>query len=116
MFDFQPLFEFSRQNCVAICSFLVPAILLTTIATLILVATSQSLTKMCWSRGVASVLASVLFLHVSTWFTIGIVTPITFILLGLGSTCSIINIMAVAYRQEVQMLGAKLTAKLLSLT
>jgi hypothetical protein len=114
MFDFQPLFEFSRQNCVAICSFLVPANLLTTITTLVLVATGQSLTKMRWSRGIASVLASVLFLHVSTWFMIGIITPVTFILFGLGSTCLIVNILAVAYRQEAEMLGVKLTAKLLS--
>lgn len=108
MFDFQPLFEFSRQNCVAICSFLVPANLLTTITTLVLVATGQSLTKMRWSRGIASVLAIALFLHVSTWFMIGIITPVTFILFGLGSTCLAVNLVAVAYRQEAQLLSAKL--------
>ncbi|NJK55080.1 MAG: hypothetical protein HC939_03430 [Pleurocapsa sp. SU_5_0] len=108
MFDFQPLFEFSRQNCVAICSFLVPANLLTTITTLVLVATGQSLTKMRWSRGIASVLAIALFLHVSTWFMIGIITPVTFILFGLGSTCLAVNLLAVAYRQEAQLLSAKL--------
>ena len=100
MFDFQPLFEFSRQHCVAICSFLVPANLITTVTTLILVAQGQSLTKMRWSRGIASILAIVLFLHVSTWFMIGIITPVTFILFGLGSTCLIVNLLAVAYRQE----------------
>lgn len=108
MFDFQPLFEFSRQNCVAICSFLVPANLLTTITTLVLVATGQSLTKMRWSRGIASVLAIALFLHVSTWFMIGIITPVTFILFALGSTCLVVNLLAVAYRQEAQLLSAKL--------
>ncbi|MEN9566641.1 MAG: hypothetical protein RLZZ69_1837 [Cyanobacteriota bacterium] len=112
MFDLQPLFEFSRQNCVAICSFLVPAILLTTIATLVLVATGQSLTKMRWSRGIASVLAIALFLHVSTWFIIGIITPVTFILFGLGSTCLVVNLIAVAYRQQAQLLSAKLLSPL----
>lgn len=112
MFDLQPLFEFSRQNCVAICSFLVPANLLTTITTLVLVATGQSLTKMRWSRGMASVLAIALFLHVSTWFMIGIITPVTFILFGLGSTCLVVNLIAVAYRQQAQLLSAKLLSPL----
>lgn len=93
MLDLQPLFEFSRQNCVAICSFLVPAILLTTIATLVLVATGQSLTKMRWSRGMASVLAIALFLHVSTWFMIGIITPrhLHFVWLGFNLPCRQFN-------------------------
>jgi hypothetical protein len=112
MFDFQPLFEFSRQNCVAICSFLVPANLLTTITTLVLVATGQSLSKMRWSKRIASVLAIALFLHVSTWFMIGIITPVTFILFGLGSTCLVINLIAVAYRQQAQLLSAKLLSPL----
>jgi hypothetical protein len=112
MFDLQPLFEFSRQNCVAICSFLVPANLLTMITTLILVATGQSLTRMRWSRGMASVLAIALFLHVSTWFMIGIVTPVTFILFGLGSTCLVVNLIAVAYRKEAQLLSIKLLSPL----
>ena len=107
MFDFQPLCEFSRQNCVAICSFLVPANLLTTIATLVLVATGQSLAKLRWSRGIATVWAIILSLHVSTWFVVGIVTPVTFILFALSSTCLIINLVAVAYRQEARMLGAR---------
>jgi hypothetical protein len=112
MLDLQPLFEFSRQNCVAICSFLVPANLLTTITTLVLVATGQSLTRMRWSRGMASVLAIALFLHVSTWFMIGIITPVTFILFGLGSTCLVVNLIAVAYRQQAQLLSAKLLSPL----
>jgi hypothetical protein len=112
MLDLQPLFEFSRQNCVAICSFLVPANLLTTITTLVLVATGQSLTRMRWSRGMASVLAIALFLHVSTWFMIGIITPVTFILFGLGSTCLVVNLIAVAYRKQAQLLSAKLLSPL----
>jgi len=112
MFDLQPLFEFSRNHCVAICSFLVPANLLTTITTLVFVFQGQPIAKMRWSRGIASIFAIALFLHVSTWFIIGVVTPVTFILFGLGSTCLLINIVAVAYRREAQQLSAKLLAPL----
>ncbi len=106
MFDFEPLFQFSRHYCVAICSFLVPANLITTILTVVLVVRGESLSKMLWSKGTASVFAIALFLHVSTWFMIGIVTPVTFILFGLGTTCLIINMLAVAYRQEIAQLLA----------
>ena len=108
MFDFEPLFQFSRHYCVAICSFLVPANLFTTIFTVVLVVRGESLQKMQWSKGIASVFAIALFLHVSTWFMIGIVTPVTFILFALGTTCLIINMLAVAYRQEiVQLLASR---------
>ena len=106
MLDFEPLFQFSRQYCVAICSFLVPANLLTTIFTLVMVVRGESFYKMLWSKRIASVFALTLFLHVSTWFMIGIVTPVTFILFGLGTTCLIINILSVAYRREIAQLLA----------
>lgn len=106
MFDFEPLFQFSRQYCVAICSFLVPANLFTTIFTLVMVARGESLSKILWSKRIASVFACTLFLHVSTWFMIGIITPVTFVLFGLGTTCLIINMLAVAYRREITQLFA----------
>ena len=101
MFDLQPLLEFSRQNCVAICSFLVPANLITTITTLGLVIMNRSLLQISWSIGIASVFATTLFLHVSTWFIIGVITPVTFILFGLGTTCLIVNALAIVYRQQI---------------
>ena len=101
MLDFQSIFEFSRNNCVAICSFLVPANLITTIATLALVIMDRSLLKISWSMGIASILATTLFLHVSTWFIIGVITPVTFILFGLGTTCLAINALAIIYRQKI---------------
>ena len=113
MFDLQPLFEFSRFHCVAICSFLVPANLLTTtIAILVSIVRGQSLTKIFWLRRIASVFAIALFLHVSTWFIIGVITPVTFILFGLGSSCLIIDIVAVAYRQPTRILWGKLLSPL----
>ena len=111
MFDFA-LFEFSRQHCVAICSFLVPANLIATITTLTLVFMGQSVTKMSWSKGIASIFAIALFLHVSTWFTIGVITPVTFILFGFGSTCLIMNLVAVAYHREARLISAKLLSAL----
>ena len=105
---FEPIFEFSRHNCIAICSFLVPANLVTTVITLILVATDRSLSKMRWSRAIASVLAATLFLHVSTWFIIGVITPVTFILFGLGTTCLVVNILAVMYAKEIVEIKSKL--------
>ena len=105
---FEPIFEFSRHNCVAICSFLLPANLIATVVTLILVATEQSLSKMRWSRAIASVLAATLFLHVSTWFIIGVITPVTFILFGLGTTCLVVNMLAVMYAKEIAEISTKL--------
>ena len=110
MLDFQPIFEFSRNNCVAICSFLVPANLFTTIATLGFVIFNQPLVKIRWSMRIASIFAIALFLHVSTWFIIGVITPVTFILFGLGATCLAINAFAIAYRQEIhQLISMKLS-------
>ena len=104
MFDFEYLFQFSRHNCVAICSFLIPANLIVTIATVVMMVRGQSLPKMLWSSGIAGVLSIALFLHVSTWFMIGVVTPVTFILFGLGTTSLMINILAVTYRREITQL------------
>jgi hypothetical protein len=101
MFDLEPVFEFSRQNCVTICAFLVPANLIATITTLFLVISSQSLWKIRCSLATASLLAITMFLHVSTWFIIGVITPITFILLGLGTTCLLTNSLAVIYRHPI---------------
>ena len=109
MFEIEPIFEFSRHHCVAICSLLVPANLVATIATLYLVVRGRTLSQMRWTQAIASFFAVTLFLHVSTWFVIGIVTPVTFILFGLGTSCLLVNSLAVAYRQQISRLfSAKL--------
>ena len=108
MFEVEPIFEFSRHHCVAICSLLVPANLIATIATLYLVVRGRSLFKLRWSQAIASFFAVTLFLHVSTWFIIGIITPVTFILFALGTSCLFVNSLAVAYRQEFRLFSAKL--------
>ncbi|WP_238546812.1 MULTISPECIES: hypothetical protein [unclassified Synechocystis] len=83
------LADFSRGNCVGICAFLVPSILLCTTICAGLISLGQPR----WSVNTAYIatLAScgVMGLHVASWFTIGVVTPVTFILLGLSLTCGV---------------------------
>ena len=99
MLDLEPLFEFSRTYCVAICSFLVPANLFTTIATMILVYKQLPPRQISLSATLAITFALTLFLHVATWFIIGVITPVTFILAGLGATCIVTNLVLVNYRR-----------------
>lgn len=96
--DFSFLAEFSRDRCIAICAFLVPANLLLTLQTLSLVARNRSQSSIRWSVAIATALAIILVLHVGTWFAIGVVTPVTFILLGLASTCLAANFWTTIYQ------------------
>ncbi len=120
MFDLEPVFAFSRNNCVAICAFIVPGNLLITLQILIALAMERPSegggagTRVLHSRppwqiflaiALAITLALTLFLHVFTWFAIGVVTPVTFILFGLGTTCLIINIWTLIYWQKFPQLG-----------
>ncbi len=93
--DYTTLFEFSRDHCVAICASLVPAILLATITTLTCVGWRRPARQVLLSAGSASLLAGVMVLHVLTWFLIGVVMVPTFVLLGLGSVCLVINLWAI---------------------
>jgi hypothetical protein len=102
MIDFHPLFEFSRANCIAICGFLVPANLLTTLQTMILTGLGRPQRKVWVSAGIASICALVMVLHVFTWFAIGVVMAPTYILLCLGTTCLAINFCCVVYPLSTQ--------------
>jgi hypothetical protein len=125
MLNLEPVFEFSRNNCIAICAFLVPANLLITVQILISLAIerpggrggagiSVPYSKPPWQIRLAVALAITfaltLFLHVFTWFSIGVVTPVTFILFGLGTTCLAINIWASIYWQKLPQLVRSLFA------
>ena len=101
LLNFEPIFEFSRQNCVTICAFLVPANLFTTALTLILLFTQRSPTQIRLAITLSVIFAFTLFLHVSTWFIIGVITPVTFILFGLGATCLTISVLVNIYRHEL---------------
>ena len=85
------LADFSRGNCVGICSALVPLILLSTIACggMTYFCQPQRLVNTTYGAVIISCLAMVL--HVSSWFAIGVITPVTFILLGLSLTCASVS-------------------------
>lgn len=97
MLDLNPLFEFSRTNCVAICAVLVPANLLATSQTLLLLWFRRPLKQVWLMVAIASFYALVMVLHVMTWLMIGVVMMQTFILLGLGAMCLCTNLGAIAY-------------------
>jgi hypothetical protein len=108
VFDLEPIFQFSRNNCVAICAFLVPANLVTTAQTLRLLLLRRSSFQVRFSATIAVLLALTLFLHVATWFIIGVVTPVTFILAGLGTSCIVINLVLVFYQSFLRQYLLKL--------
>ncbi|WP_071525255.1 hypothetical protein [Spirulina subsalsa] len=88
------LADLSRTYCVGICAFLIPLDLTLTGCTLFWLVTQRP--KMVTRCAIAACTVSLLiFLHISSWFTIGVVTPVTFILSGLGLLCLSVNLSAV---------------------
>lgn len=100
MVDFNPLLEFSRTHCIAICAFLVPANLLATLQTLLFVWFSRPVTQIYGIATVASLYALLMILHVMTWLTIGVVMLPTYILSFLGCLCLLINISAIVVAMQ----------------
>jgi hypothetical protein len=120
MIDIHTILEFSRQNCVAICAFLIPATLLTTISTLVLLFLQRPISQIRLSVSLAMLLALTISIHVGSWLAIAVVTPISFILLGLGTTCFTINLWAIKYpeslRQLLQLVRGTLAKQLVQRT
>jgi len=87
----QTLADLSRTHCVGVCSFLVPAMLLLTLLSLALVYRHQRAWPLDLSVGCAGVAITLMIAHVGTWFAIGVVTPITFILISLSALCLLVN-------------------------
>ncbi|BAZ84923.1 hypothetical protein [Dolichospermum compactum] len=100
MLDFNTLIEFSRNNCVGICAFLVPANILTTLLTIVLTVLNRPMGQVWMSIGFACTFASIMMLHVYTWFMIGVVMPPTYILLSLAITCLLTNILIIIWRRN----------------
>lgn len=92
MFDITSLCEFSRNHCLGICAFLVPANLLATLTSLILMIVNPSQTKRLISAGIAISFAIILSCHVASWFIVGVIQVPTFILLALSVFCISLNI------------------------
>jgi hypothetical protein len=87
MFELNSIAEFSRCHCIGICAFLVPTNLCLAIATMGLTAWDRMprLTLAIVTVGIFP--AITLFLHVATWWAIGVVMLPTFILPILATTC-----------------------------
>lgn len=100
MLDLNTLAEFSRNNCIGICAFLVPANILTTLLTMILTFLNRPLGQVLISTGLACLFASVMVLHVYTWFMIGVVMTPTYILLSLAVTCLLTNLFLIIWRRN----------------
>ncbi|MBW4618874.1 MAG: hypothetical protein KME17_05890 [Cyanosarcina radialis HA8281-LM2] len=94
---FEALCEFSRDRCIAICAFLVPANLLVTSLTMIFTGLQRPRTQIWQTTAIANILAVTMIFHVFTWFAIGVVMAPTFILLFLGCTCLSINLWAIVH-------------------
>ncbi|NEO26731.1 MAG: hypothetical protein F6K03_07495 [Kamptonema sp. SIO4C4] len=97
-----PLGDFSRTHCAAICAVLIPLTLLTTLYTLGSGILNRPPTQTLWSAGLSSFVTILLFLHVSSWFWVGVVTPITFILCGLGTMCLTVNWLVVGWHYRLR--------------
>jgi hypothetical protein len=100
--DLNTMAEFSRCYCIGICAFLVPANLLLASSVMLLVALNRSKQLIYAIICVALVPAIVLFLHVATWWAIGVVMLPTFILPILVSTCLMIYAYAVVNPQHMR--------------
>ncbi|MDB9314811.1 hypothetical protein PN462_16985 [Spirulina sp. CS-785/01] len=99
--------DFSRTYCGAICAVLIPLNLLITLYTLGSVIMQRPPIQTFWSASCASLTTLILFFHVSSWFWVGVVTPVTFILLGLGTTCLTVNWTVVGWRYRLQFSGSQ---------
>jgi len=101
MIDLNTIFEFSRNNCVAICAFLVPANLLLTLQTLVLTVLRRPQSQIRNAVLVACIPAVLVIFHVLTWLMIGVVMAPTFILLFLGGICLGINFWAISHAYAI---------------
>ncbi|WP_341528957.1 hypothetical protein WKK05_06420 [Nostoc sp. UHCC 0302] len=89
------LIIFSSTYCISICAFLIPANLIATSSTIILTLLGRPAIQILQSVGIASFFALLMILHVFAWFVIGVVMAPTYILLGLGSICLLVNLRAI---------------------
>jgi hypothetical protein len=96
MLDFNTICEFSRNHCVAICAFLVPANLVATIAIIILTALRSPAAQVQRVATIGNIFAVVMIFHVLTWFMVGVVMAPTYVLFVLATSCLIVNCWAIA--------------------
>lgn len=98
------LFEFSRERCIEICALMVPANLLLTLRTVLLVGQLRPQVQVQYTSFAASFFALIVLLHVFTWFVIGVVMAPTYILLALACVCLSLNLWAIAHPASMSQL------------
>ena len=87
--------DFSRSHCIEICAFLVPANLIATSQTMLFTLFKRSPLHIFTISTMAIVYASLMVLHVLSWFMVGVVMAPTFILMFLGIVCLTTNFIAI---------------------
>lgn len=102
----EPLFEFSRSHCIAICAFLVPANLLATLQAMIFTGLGRPIAQVGIMSMAALSYATLLMIHVMSWWAIGVVMLPTYILPALAAVCLTINLIcliisATHFRPEI---------------
>jgi hypothetical protein len=102
MFELNSLAEFSRCHCIGICAFLVPTNLFLACGTLLFTALDRSPRLIYSFVSIGILPALTLFIHVATWWAIGVVMLPTFILPLLATTCLAIYAYAVVNRQHLR--------------
>jgi len=108
MIDLTTIADFSRNNCLGICTFLVPFNLLATLQTLIFIGLNRPTSQILLISAFASLYSGLMVLHVFSWFMIGVVMTPTYILLSLGTTCLVINIWAIKFPDNLKYLINKI--------
>lgn len=101
MLDLTSVCELSRTYCIAICAVLVPANLLATSQTVLMVWFRRPIAQIWLMAGVSSFYALVMVLHVLTWLIVGVVMIPTYVLMWLGSTCLVTNLLAIAVASQL---------------
>ncbi|AFY69807.1 hypothetical protein Pse7367_1518 [Thalassoporum mexicanum PCC 7367] len=96
---FNAIGDFSRNNCVGICAFLVPANMIATTQTMVFTGIDIVSRRLRLMMIAAIAYSMIMVLHVFTWFSVGVVAAPTFILLFLGTVCLAINLWAIAKPQ-----------------
>ncbi len=102
MIDLTTIADFSRNNCLGICTFLVPFNLLATLQTLIFIGLNRPTSQILLISAFASLYSGLMVLHVFM-----VMTP-TYILLSLGTTCLVINIWAIKFPDNLKYLINKI--------
>ncbi len=105
----QHLGDFSRGNCLTICAFLVPANLLATLQTMIFWFLGKPSSYIWSTTSMGFIYATLMLLHVISWYVVGVVMAPTFILAGLAVVCLLINGGALWWLKNAQVMAQVVT-------